>query len=63
MNKTILAIACILIAASAMHVNLNHEEEGFREGKVTIQADNGKYLTRCNNCGASRYADSASLHI
>jgi hypothetical protein len=63
MVKNILAIACVLIVASAMRVNPSHEQEDFREGRVTIQADNGKYLTRCNNCGSSKYADSASLHI
>jgi hypothetical protein len=64
MVKTILAIACVLIVASAMRVNLSHdyEQEDFREGRVTIQADNGKYLTRCNNCSA-KYADSAILEI
>ena len=47
MAKTIFLITCVLIVASAMRVNLSHEGQGFREGRVTIQADNGKYLTRC----------------
>ncbi len=62
MVKTILVIACVLIVASAMRVNLSHEQEYLREGKVTIQADNGNYLTRCFFC-LSKYANLAIVEI
>ena len=62
MVKTILVIACVLIVASAMRVNLSHEQQYLRKGRVTIQADNGNYLTRCNNC-LPKYADWAIVEI
>ena len=30
-------------------------------GKVSLQADSGKYLTRCTNCGKAIYPDSATV--
>ncbi len=31
-------------------------------GKVSLKADNGFYLARCNNCGPAVYPDSVGVH-
>jgi hypothetical protein len=61
MSKIILSIACLLLASSALHVKLNHEQ-AFKAGQVNIQSDTGAYLARCNNCGPGAYPDSAAIH-
>jgi hypothetical protein len=33
----------------------------FPDGKVSLQADSGKYLTRCTDCGKSTAKDTASV--
>lgn len=35
----------------------------FPIGNINIQADSGKYLARCNNCGPAKLSDSASIYI
>jgi len=34
----------------------------FPIGRITLQSDTGKYLSRCNSCGPGAYSDSASVH-
>ena len=46
--------------ASGLHIQANHQDN-FPD-RLTLQADNGAYLSRCNKCGPSDYEDSASLH-
>ncbi|OQR91261.1 cytochrome P450 [Achlya hypogyna] len=32
-------------------------------GKIALQADSGKFLSRCNNCVGAAYPDSAMFHV
>ena len=62
MSKTILALACLFIATSAIH--LTHEQEQDLTGKiVNIKGSNKKYLSSSNgfDVGIGAYPVSASV--
>ena len=62
MSKTILALACLFIATSAIH--LTHEQEQDLNGKiVNIKGSNKKYLSSSNgfDVGIGAYPVSASV--
>lgn len=59
-KSVILLLGFIAVLGSGLHIQMNHQ--AFRS-RVTIQADNGLYLARCNNCGqGGKYPDSAAVY-
>jgi hypothetical protein len=61
MSKTILALACLFIATSAIH--LSHEQDDTGDMIVNIKGSNGKYLSSSNgfDVGIGAYPVSASV--
>ena len=61
MSKTILALACLFIATSAIH--LSHEQYDTGDMIVNIKGSNGKYLSSSNgfDVGIGAYPVSASV--
>ena len=60
MIKSLVILGIAGVFANGLHVKVEHEDN-FPD-RLTMQADNGAYLSRCNNCGLSEFEDSASLH-
>ena len=60
MVKLVTLFGFVASLASGLHVKTNHETK--LPDRISIQADNGVYLSRCNNCGPGLYQDSASVH-
>ena len=59
MKTKLLIILCLIVLGSALHVN---HLATLSAGKITLQSDTGKYLSLCNRCGTSYYADSAAIY-
>ncbi len=64
MIKTGILVLSLVIFASSLHIKMEHQA-ALSSGVATLQADNGAFLTRCNNCGPMQSGgpDSATLHI
>lgn len=61
MKKTLVLLVCLTFLATGLHVKMQHQAT-LGAGRVSLKADTGKYLARCNGCGRAATPDSASLH-
>jgi hypothetical protein len=59
MTKTILAIACLLIATTAVH--FVHEQVAYQKVTVNIKGSNGKYLASSAGVDAAYVNITASV--
>lgn len=62
MKEGIIVILALVLTASAIHLNLNHDAAvDLPAGTVYLGAYNGQYARICANCGPAAYTDSAAL--
>lgn len=56
-----IAILMTILLLSVSCLKLQHKAT-LVAGKVSLQADTGKFLARCNGCGPGASPDSAAVH-
>lgn len=56
----ILLLGLMAVLATGLHIQENHQQLPY---SFTIQADNGLYLGRCNNCAEKPYENAAIVYL